>query len=464
MRPKIRQREIAHLTVGDHYGLRPARFDQRTQEQGACARRQEVRHHEDIGRELRKLGQPDLVALKCRGNRDIPAAGDQLLDEADIELVGPAHGEPGHHQQQPSLGRLKRIVDRNLPGHILEGDAGPFVHRREGLGREVRVPLAQSLVELALALRSVPVLPDICVIRAAAVPIQVLRDRGPPLALGGKPNPQVPVLHATQNRPVIPASLKERIAADHRGDRRQILVEEVRSVVEASGPEMRIVRESDRPALHKGGVRVRGQKPGAHLQRRGLDQVISIQLENVRRTCLADAGVAALSRTGVRRQIDDADAWIALPIFIQHRQRLRVGGAIVDDDPLEVLERLRQNALSRLTEDFGRVIEGGDDRNSRNRARTRWCIAELCPRGRDRRGRKIWLTGVDHPRLLFLTPGKVHGPGHFRPKWYTSPRRGVNSPVGVAVEEAGKETSGHPSLQTGLHSLGLGLQRLDLGL
>ena len=65
---------------------------------------------------------------------------------------------------------------------------------------------------------------------------------------------------------------------------------------------------------------------------------------------------------------DHAGSW--LPVVSQQFVRGSVGGAVVDDDDLKVLEGLIENATDRFVQIAAKVVAGDDDGNLRRRYQT----------------------------------------------------------------------------------------------
>ena len=192
MCPQVGQDLVAELAMRGEHRIDLSALYQIAQKARIVRRPQKTVQDENIGRQVGKLGQPGMIAAERRHDGHFPAAPDELAEQVQVEFVRPAHGQPRHDQQQPRLLLVEPILPRERIG---DG----FIRReRRGLGSgkllpETRVALTHFFPKGGLALPAVPVVPAVAVVLAAAVPVEMLRQRRAPMALAGAVQPEVPV-------------------------------------------------------------------------------------------------------------------------------------------------------------------------------------------------------------------------------------------------------------------------------
>ena len=71
---------------------------------------------------------------------------------------------------------------------------------------------------------------------------------------------------------------------------------------------------------------------------------------------------------------DYLDAYIAIPRGMQSGQRRFVVATVIDDNPLEILERLAEQGLGSFQENPVSVVVRRDNRNRRSWVRRDWTI------------------------------------------------------------------------------------------
>jgi hypothetical protein len=82
---------------------------------------------------------------------------------------------------------------------------------------------------------------------------------------------------------------------------------------------------------------MRLQKPAPLLYRCGLQQIVTVKLDNVRSPGSLKAGIAGRTETPVAPMVYDPDTRVAGPIAFEDCQRVWLRRTVVDDQPLPLL-------------------------------------------------------------------------------------------------------------------------------
>ena len=215
------------------------------------------------------------------------------------------------------------------------------------------------------------------------------------MAVVGRPQPEVPVLEAVPDALVVAADGQVDVAADHGRRLDEVLAQERVSLVEAPPPEVVGRPEADAVALGEREFRTGLEAPQGLLHGRRLEEVVAVELLDVGGPRRAHRRVAGGAEAAVLRVAEHAHPPVASLLCLDASARHGVGGAVVDDDPLPLLERLAEDALGRLLELGARVEERRDDRHRGGRIVGR-CVIEAGPLARRGRVVEVGRRRVDH--------------------------------------------------------------------
>jgi hypothetical protein len=189
--------------------------------------------------------------------------------------------------------------------------------------------------------------------------------------------------------------------ANHGVDRDRILDEKILNILETPIPQMILRAKGDSVTFGEAEKRMRYEEPRTFFKSGRLDQIITVELENVFSARVLKTGISRCGRTAILRVIDDANTVVGATVLIQNFQAPRVRRAVVDDDPLELLQRLLENGPGCFAKRGVRVEKWRHDGNSGWNGRIRRLILEPVWSAMGRRQGKIRLGRIDHCKADF---------------------------------------------------------------
>ena len=221
-------------------------------------------------------------------------------------------------------------------------------------------------------------------------------------------DPQLPVLVALIGHPFVEASDRAHRGRPHqRSGADRALAEQRREVAALLLPGPLLLAEVLEPARRERGIRSVVQDPDRSFEVRRMQLIVRVQCTDILATGHTDAEVARARQATVLRR---HDARLRPDVICEEILGRGIGGAVVDDDNLDVPERLPEHAADCLVHVLPEIEARDDDGDSR---RTCWKHRALEFGSRHRSN---------------SASGAVAGPDSSRP-WTTVQRCGAFSTV-----------------------------------